>query len=279
MIVAVMALFVALCGSAYAVGVKKNSVGSKQIKDGGVTGVDVKNESLTGADVNESTLSLPAGLQGEPGPQGPAGSPDTAAQVLAKLLTVDGPASGLDADTVDGSSASAFLGATAAAGGDLTGNYPNPTVGSDTIGAAELSGYGVLDMGEASIQDPVGGGTSEAVLINAFNYQIVGRCTENPAGTVAASMEYRSAGTPAVTSAVDSTMPGGVNDLTTVAHTTEATLSSQSASAGEHILAGDFGVLRVNDSTGANSVELLGKAALTTNFGSPDCRFKVSVVG
>ena len=32
----------------------------------------------------------------------------TAADVLAKLLTVDGPASGLDADTLDGNQASAF---------------------------------------------------------------------------------------------------------------------------------------------------------------------------
>jgi hypothetical protein len=36
------------------------------------------------------------------GPAGPAGSPDTAAQVLAKLVTVDGTGSGLDADLIDG---------------------------------------------------------------------------------------------------------------------------------------------------------------------------------
>ena len=45
------------------------------------------------------------GPQGETGPQGPPGadgSPDTAAQVLAKLVTVDGAGSGLDADLLDG---------------------------------------------------------------------------------------------------------------------------------------------------------------------------------
>ncbi|MDV7272076.1 tail fiber domain-containing protein [Thioclava sp. A2] len=48
---------------------------------------------------------------GQVGPQGPAGadgSPDTAAQVLAKLITVDGAGSGLDADLLDGLQASSF---------------------------------------------------------------------------------------------------------------------------------------------------------------------------
>jgi hypothetical protein len=39
---------------------------------------------------------------GPQGPVGPAGSPDTSAQVLAKLLAVDGPGSGLDADLLGG---------------------------------------------------------------------------------------------------------------------------------------------------------------------------------
>lgn len=53
----------------------------------------------------------PQGTTGATGPQGPAGadgSPDTAAQVLAKLVTVDGSTSGLDADLLDGNHASAF---------------------------------------------------------------------------------------------------------------------------------------------------------------------------
>lgn len=44
----------------------------------------------------------PMGPQGPQGIQGPQGSPDTAAQILAKLITVDGTGSGLDADTLDG---------------------------------------------------------------------------------------------------------------------------------------------------------------------------------
>ena len=60
----------------------------------------------------------PQGAQGPQGPQGAAGqagqaggdgSPDTPAQVLAKLLQVDGAGSGLEADLIDGLDASRFM--------------------------------------------------------------------------------------------------------------------------------------------------------------------------
>jgi hypothetical protein len=50
----------------------------------------------------------PQGQQGPRGSQGPPGSPDTPAQVLSKLAQVDGPDSGLDADTLDGTTANDF---------------------------------------------------------------------------------------------------------------------------------------------------------------------------
>ena len=74
-------------------------------------------------DPGNSGVPGPAGPQGAPGPtgargprghtgsRGPAGangSSDTAAQVRAKLVTVDGAGSGIDADLLDGSHASAF---------------------------------------------------------------------------------------------------------------------------------------------------------------------------
>jgi hypothetical protein len=48
------------------------------------------------------------GSQGQEGPQGPPGSPDTPSQVLDKVIQVDGPGSGLDADTLDGTTANDF---------------------------------------------------------------------------------------------------------------------------------------------------------------------------
>jgi hypothetical protein len=57
MMVALMALLVALGGTGYAAfKLPKNSVGTKQLKNGAVTNAKVKNGTLTGAKINASTL-------------------------------------------------------------------------------------------------------------------------------------------------------------------------------------------------------------------------------
>jgi hypothetical protein len=66
-----LALFIALGGTSYAaVKLPANSVGSKQLKAGAVTGAKVKDRSLTAADFGGQ---LPAGATGAQGPAGPAG--------------------------------------------------------------------------------------------------------------------------------------------------------------------------------------------------------------
>ncbi len=106
------ALIVALTGTAYAA----DLIGPKDIRKNAVRSKHVKADALTGSDVDEATLdkdALPAGPQGVPGGTGPAGldgSPDTAAQVLAKLVTVDGTGSSLNADQLDGLGSPSYLG-------------------------------------------------------------------------------------------------------------------------------------------------------------------------
>jgi hypothetical protein len=106
-VTSLLALFVALAAGAYAAGLPKNSVKSKQIKAGAVKADELADEAVTSPKVADGSLlgkdfapgQLPAGATG---PQGPAGSPDTPQQVLDKLKQVDGSASGLDAALTGG---------------------------------------------------------------------------------------------------------------------------------------------------------------------------------
>jgi hypothetical protein len=83
-IIALIALFVALGGTAYAaMNLPANSVGAEQIKSGAVTGTKLSDNAVTSAKVKNGTLlardfkvgQLPGGPRGVPGPQGPQGIP------------------------------------------------------------------------------------------------------------------------------------------------------------------------------------------------------------
>ena len=82
MIVAVIALLVAMGGSAYAVSnLPPNSVGTKQLKDGAVTSAKLRNGAVTAKKVKMGSLlpsnfkagQLPQGPKGATGPAGPPG--------------------------------------------------------------------------------------------------------------------------------------------------------------------------------------------------------------
>jgi hypothetical protein len=130
--ISTIALFVALGGSSYAaLQLPKKSVKGKHLAANAVTSKKVKDKTLQAGDFKPGQLPAGApgpagpigpagerGPQGEPGPrgergvqgeQGPAGSPDTPEQVRDKLTQVDGAASGVDADTLDGLGSSQFL--------------------------------------------------------------------------------------------------------------------------------------------------------------------------
>lgn len=113
--------------------IRDGSVTGADIRNQSLTGSDIRNGSIAAADLARGVARTgprgeagpagavgptgPAGRIGDPGPAGAAGasgvagpagaagaagSPDTAAQVLAKVQTLDGAGSGLDADLVDG---------------------------------------------------------------------------------------------------------------------------------------------------------------------------------
>jgi hypothetical protein len=102
-VLGLIAIFIALSSGAYAAGLARDSVKSKQIKAGAVKSAEVADGSLLDDDFVAG--QLPRGATGPEGPrgaQGADGTSDTAAQVLAKLLTVDGAGSTLSSDAVDG---------------------------------------------------------------------------------------------------------------------------------------------------------------------------------
>ena len=91
-VIALLALFIALGGTSYAVAaLPKNSVGTQQIKKDAVTGVKVKNGSLSSADFAAGTLLKgDTGASGATGATGPQGATGAAGPAGAQYSSVDG---------------------------------------------------------------------------------------------------------------------------------------------------------------------------------------------
>ena len=58
LVLSIIALFLALGGTTYALTIPKNSVGSKQLREGAVGAREARDNSLTGKDIRENTLGM-----------------------------------------------------------------------------------------------------------------------------------------------------------------------------------------------------------------------------
>jgi hypothetical protein len=164
-VIAYLALLLALGGTSYAAAdrlLPRNSVGSAQVINGSLQKADLSAKAARLLHGARGAKGAPGprggqGPQGAPGQQGatgPAGSPDTAAQVLTKVEQLDGAASGLDADVLDGHDSSEFQQACTA--GAVAGYVY--VKGSATFSATYTSGSSVPRMFNCS-----GGSTAAQV--------------------------------------------------------------------------------------------------------------------
>jgi hypothetical protein len=135
--VGLLALFIALGGTAYAASLPRNSVGTAQLKNNAVTSVKVKDHSLLSKDFKAGQLVRgPQGIPGGQGAMGPQGLP--------------GPPGPRGAD---GRNAATSVSVADSAGVTIAAGATQAATASCPPGSTAVGGGGFTDSGDATMTD------------------------------------------------------------------------------------------------------------------------------
>jgi hypothetical protein len=184
MVVALVALFAALAGSAVAA----TAITGKQVKDSSLTGRDVKNSSLTGNDIKDKSLAAKdfnGSVQGPVGPAGPAGLTGAAGPAGAAGDTGQtGPAGPISLQYVTGTAV------TLPAGGNVTDTVACPSGKSVTGGGATILTIGPDVIMDSSYPSD-NASDADSIRDNAWSVAY-----NNPTGSASSFLVYAICTTP-----------------------------------------------------------------------------------
>ena len=148
----------------------------------------------------------------------------------------------------------------------------------ESVGGFELVETGFYGVGRRGIPNAIVGAPPVSSALTSFEspVDIIGRCSEPTPGAVTARVVMKSDVT---NNGVDSTAPGGVNDVPSVPPGTETVLASLGPTTAAHVATGSFAFTNRDAASGDVFRPILGNVMVATHVGGDDCQFAIHGIG